>query len=67
MAPSYGPNRNVGHSMTKDSEYRWIAETNTLNREWLKSFLERPNDSNLKHLAWLRCIGLVETWDLTHK
>jgi len=50
--------------MTKDYEYRWMARVNAVNLEWLESFLTGPHNECSKRLAWLRLMGLIETWDI---
>lgn len=53
-------------NITKDFEYRWIVRVNIENSGWLKSFLAKPtSDKNVKRLAWLRLVGLIETWDIS--
>ena len=53
-------------NMTKDDEYRWMVRINIEDSEWLKSFLaQSTNGKNTKRLAWLRIVGLIETWDIS--
>ena len=53
-------------NMTKDDEYRWMARINVENSEWLKSFLvQSTNSEDTKRLAWLRIVGLIETWNIS--
>ena len=52
--------------MNKEEEYRWIATLSAANARWLAFFLEREREwsKSKKRLAWLRIMGLIETWDI---
>lgn len=53
-------------NITKDFEYTRIVRANVENSAWLESFLIQSNYcENTKRLAWLRLMGLIETWDMT--
>ncbi len=52
--------------MNKEEEYAWIVMMNVDNSEWLISFLTTGlHKKNTRRLAWLRLLGLMETWDIT--
>lgn len=69
MVTSYGIDRHMVRNImniTKDCEYKWIARISVENLSWLKSFLTQPtSNKNVKRLAWLRLVGLIETWDIS--
>lgn len=51
--------------MDKEEQYAWIVIMNVDNLEWLTSFLTTElHKKSTRRLAWLRLMGLIETWDM---
>lgn len=52
--------------MNKEEEYAWIVMIDVHSSKWLASFLTTElHKKDIKRLAWLRLMGLIETWDIT--
>ena len=70
MAPDYGLNGNVGHTiMEKDEQYRHYVKVifgtdNTRNCYLIHLLNDNHYDQKSKRYVWLILMGLIETWDI---
>lgn len=67
MVRSYGFNRDVGHNMTKEEEYRYRVLVATVSQDHFMSLVRDGRDHNIKHCAWLCLMGLMETYSIQTK
>ncbi len=68
MVSADGSNRNMGHSIMTDENYRQIIETEIDFTAYHLFILDRPIQTAYpdckKWSSWLILMGLIETWDI---
>jgi len=65
VVTTYGLNGDMGHNIMIDKKYREIVNETLRSREYyIDTVMFYRPDGNSKNYAWLRLLGLMETWDM---